>query len=92
MSPEVGQEGAVVLDIGGHDLGPDAAGDLAAALRGARTPPTVFEDSPVYQLSIYLLASQPAENEPSKVCPLSVYRSPRCQCNSYFSSSSSSIK
>ena len=84
MSPEVGQEGAVVLDIGGHDLGPDAAGDLAAALRGARTKDTSETSREP--------ASQPAENEPSKVCPLSVYRSPRCQCNSYFSSSSSSIK
>ena len=31
MSPEVGQEGAVVLDIGGHDLGPDQSWKVRSA-------------------------------------------------------------
>ena len=34
--------------------------------------PNIYTDSPVYQPT-----SQPAENAPSKVCPLSVYKSPR---------------
>ena len=45
-----------------------------------RTPPvpSVFEDNPVYRRTVFYLSIylSTAENEP-KVCPLSVYRSPR---------------